>query len=108
MSDVIERAEAALEGVADSPLWEFDSHGFHPGDDEDDNDTWWDVDGHLGGWVAHCQDAATAEFIAAARQLVPELLAELKRLDQENAQLHSRIEEMQWNHKDDTIPRSEG
>lgn len=77
MSDIIERAEAALADLAiedrddDTPRWvaAHDEHlGYHVVN--------WD-----GSVVAIASGDGTAEraaFIAAARQLVPELLAELK------------------------------
>jgi hypothetical protein len=76
--DVVARAKAALEGV--TAPWSVDPDGTGGEPDWDDGELWLDVNGAHGGWVAHCQDRATAEFIAAARSLVPELVAEVERL----------------------------
>lgn len=76
MSDVVERAKAALEGATPGPweaTWE-------------DADKWWSVTaGPIDNMV--CPEVTTvdgrpadAEFIAQARTLVPELVAEVERL----------------------------
>lgn len=81
--DVVERAKAALEGVPDGP-WTVDREDgepiIHEAHHYDSMDEWYDVDGCTGGWKAHCEDLPTAEFVAAARSLVPELIAEVERL----------------------------
>jgi hypothetical protein len=78
--DVVARAKAALEGVAPLP-WTVDPDAYYLEDDSGvDNDRYWDVDGPNGGWLAHCQDLPGAKFTAAARSLVPELVAEVERL----------------------------
>lgn len=79
MSDLVARAEATLEGVIEGS-WQLDPDACEA--DEYDNDQWCDVEGSWGGWVAHCQDLATATFIAAARTLVPELVDALKAAQQ--------------------------
>lgn len=74
MSDVADRAEAALEGVTDGP-WVAEYSGEQgncviPHDAQSTREAVCTT--HL------YYQAADAEFIAAARQLVPELVAELK------------------------------
>jgi hypothetical protein len=76
MSDVVARAKAALEGVSEPWVADGELHSLDDGYTE----TCWDVDGPDGGWVARCQDAETAAFVAAARSLVPELVQEIERL----------------------------
>lgn len=76
--DIIERAKAALETIALGLPWgveagEIEHYHFH----YDPADSWYDVDGRNGGWKAHCEDLATANFIAAAPDLVRELCGEL-------------------------------
>lgn len=87
--DVIARAEAALEGVSEGD-WGVDPYPHYDLDDwQTDNFSsltaeelasaaYYDVDGGNGEWIAHCGERADAEFIAAARSLLPELVAELK------------------------------
>ncbi|QAY05722.1 hypothetical protein SEA_FUSHIGI_74 [Mycobacterium phage Fushigi] len=83
MSDPVARAKAALESVGDGP-WAIDSEDgepiIHEAHHYDSADEWYDVDSPNGGWVAHCEDLPVAEFIAAARTLIPELVAEVERL----------------------------
>ncbi|ACI12589.1 hypothetical protein SEA_PHALCONET_77 [Mycobacterium phage Phalconet] len=83
MSDPVTRAKAALESVGDGP-WTIDSEDgepiIHEAHHYDSADEWYDVDGPNGGWVAHCEDLPVAEFIASARTLIPELVAEVERL----------------------------
>ncbi|AXN53251.1 hypothetical protein PBI_HARLEY_91 [Mycobacterium phage Harley] len=83
MSDVVERAKAALEALGDKGPWTIDSEDgepiIHEAHHYDSTDEWYDVDGANGGWVAHCEDLPVAEFIAQARSLVPELIAEVER-----------------------------
>ncbi|AKY02893.1 hypothetical protein PHATNISS_83 [Mycobacterium phage Phatniss] len=76
MSDIVERAKAALEGVAYGP-WEFDYSD--EGMQAVGGPVIWLGDGDLGFRVeAHYQDDRNAEFIAQARSLVPELIAEVE------------------------------
>lgn len=89
MNDIVDRAKAALEGVSRSP-WTVAPDAEQPNDL--DSESWCDVDGDLGGWVAHCQDIDTARFIAAARQLVPKLVAELETTRAELARLKASQE----------------
>jgi hypothetical protein len=80
MTDVVERARSALEGVTKGPwdtvsgasnVWHF------PDEDERDQRPTIILGGnHQAGHVRQ----EDAEFIAAARQLVPELIAEIERL----------------------------
>ncbi|AEK09177.1 hypothetical protein FGG23_gp081 [Mycobacterium phage Ibhubesi] len=77
MSDVVERAKVALEGVAYGP-WEFDCSD--EGMQAVGGPVIWLGDGDLGFRVeAHYQDDRNAEFVAQARTLVPELIAEVER-----------------------------
>ncbi|ATW59591.1 hypothetical protein SEA_RIMMER_42 [Mycobacterium phage Rimmer] len=84
MSDVVERAKAALEALGDKGPWTIDSEDgepiIHEAHHYDSTDEWYDVDGPNGGWVAHCEDLPMAEFIVAARTITPELAAEVERL----------------------------
>ncbi|QDF17657.1 hypothetical protein SEA_CHOTABHAI_42 [Mycobacterium phage ChotaBhai] len=84
MRDVVERAKAALEALGDKGPWTIDSEDgepiIHEAHHYDSTDEWYDVDGVNGGWVAHCEDLPVAEFIAASRTLIPELVAEVERL----------------------------
>ncbi|ATN88691.1 hypothetical protein SEA_DEMSCULPINBOYZ_96 [Mycobacterium phage Demsculpinboyz] len=92
MRDVVERAKAALEALGDKGPWTIDSEDgepiIHEAHHYDSTDEWYDVDGANGGWVAHCEDLPVAEFIAQARSLVPELIAEVERLTAALAELH--------------------
>lgn len=74
VSDVAARARAALEGVTAGP-WQWDWH-VNPIDDDELHGPNWE---HVVGTRAAPSDA-DAEFIAAARTLVPELVAEVERL----------------------------
>lgn len=90
-TDVVERAKAALEGVAPLP-WTVDPDAYYLSDDDGmDNDRYWDVDGPNGGWMAHCQDLPAAQFVAASRSLVPELVAELESARSEARALRSQL-----------------
>ena len=85
MSDVADRAEAALEGITDGP-WVAEYSGEQgncviPHDAQSTREAVCTT--HL------YYQAADAEFIAAARQLVPELVAELKTTRAELERLHS-------------------
>lgn len=86
---MVARAKAALEGVTEGPwIWDGDSFDdVHPNVCPHDNpytdhgphiDGVLDSEGYDGSW-AHIS-TADAEFIAAARDLVPELVAEVERL----------------------------
>lgn len=81
--DIVTRAKAALDGITESHwVVEVNENGDPIGhfDDSEDNwdpEAWFDVDGPNGGWIAHVGEAADARFVAAARTLVPELVAEL-------------------------------
>lgn len=81
--DVVARAKAALEGVPGGP-WTVDCEDgepiIHEAHHYDSTDDWYDVDGANGGWIAHCEDLRTAEFIAAAWSLVPDLVSEVEEL----------------------------
>ncbi|QSM04611.1 hypothetical protein PROPHIGD54-2_11 [Mycobacterium phage prophiGD54-2] len=86
MSELITRAKASLEGVTEGP-WET-----RPGLDADPTTTSASVhSGHRSilvssdGYHYGYADKADARFIAAARQLVPELIAEVEFLEPEVA-----------------------
>lgn len=95
MTDIIERAEAALEGVTEGP-WRRHDFG-HPGEQEPSSIIVhagkfdWNAinDGEFivstGGWDS--PEDANAEFIAWARSGVPDLIAELKTAREENERL---------------------
>lgn len=71
MSELLTRARAALEGVSPGP-WEMRDGYVYP----------LGISARLGGiWPAD------AEFIAASRQLIPELIAALERLSEWNVRL---------------------
>jgi hypothetical protein len=84
--DLLARARAALEGVTSGP-WVLDRMYV---DSEGEN--YWDVDGPNGGWVAHCEVEPAARFIAASRQLLPELIARLVELEQAVARVRELAE----------------
>lgn len=100
MSDVVERAKAALEGTTEGP-WGTDGEliaselvverpgvtsykhsianmetDYYAEEDADEGETYGDDE----PWRPYEQMEADAEFIAAARTLVPELVAEVERL----------------------------
>ncbi len=76
--DILTRAEKACEGVTEGP-WEVD-----PGNDFS---AYHDVGGPGGLWVAQTKHAAhDAAFIAASRQLLPDLAAALAAERAEHAQ----------------------
>lgn len=92
MSELVDRAKASLEGVTGGP-WET-----RPGATGDPTTTSASVhSGHRSilvyrsilvssdGYHYGYADKADARFIAAARQLVPELIAEVERLEGESA-----------------------
>lgn len=74
MSELVYRAKASLEGVDPYTPWDvepFGDEGFGP---------------YFGVYAAdslhaECRNEATAKFIAAARQLVPELISEIEALE---------------------------
>lgn len=77
MSDIIARAEAALEGVTEGP-WTVESQVDHM---SGETEYWLPEIEQWRGYRNNIQcgtDKALARFIAAARTLVPELIAELK------------------------------
>lgn len=76
MSELVGRAKASLEGVAEGP-WSLDPEKYA----DTPYGKYRDVDGPNGGWIAHAQDRTHARFIITARQLVPELIAEVERLE---------------------------
>ncbi|QAX93062.1 hypothetical protein SEA_REDRAIDER77_11 [Mycobacterium phage RedRaider77] len=94
--DVVERAKAALEALGDKGPWTIDSEDgepiIHEAHHYDSTDEWYDVDGANGGWVAHCEDLPVAEFIAQARLLVPELVAEVERLRAQETRIRELAE----------------
>ncbi|MGV0785202.1 hypothetical protein [Mycolicibacterium sp. XJ775] len=86
MSDVVERAKAAQDGVTDGP-WEVNSEGWACISSGSDSV----LHGHFDGCCPSCGEVMTedanvvvgiedAEFIVQARTLVPELVAEVERL----------------------------
>lgn len=100
MSDIVDRAKASLEGVTEGP-WQ---HCTAPSNDSDESHAEWLAGTLLGDGealhvlIAESPDpkfayivpvvtgdgptsARNAEFIAAARQLIPELVAEIERLE---------------------------
>lgn len=87
MSELVDRAKAYLEGVTGGP-WET-----RPGATGDPTTTSASVhSGHRSilvssdGYHYGYADKADARFIAAARQLVPELIAEVERLEERIAE----------------------
>ncbi|AXQ64571.1 hypothetical protein KNU83_gp080 [Mycobacterium phage LilMoolah] len=91
MRDVVERAKAALEGVAYGP-WEFDCSD--EGMQAVGGPVIWLGDGDLGFRVeAHYQDDRNAEFVAQARTLVPELVAEVERLRAQETRIRELCED---------------
>lgn len=75
MTDIIERAEAALEGVTDGP-WVVVGYG--------------NIHYHVVGEqppIAKVWNTANSQFVVAARSLVPELVTELKATRAENERL---------------------
>lgn len=87
MPDAIERAEKALEGVTEGP-W-VANENTHPDDPQ------WEIESHAHAFDDPVgivfegveQGRADAEFIAASRSLLPELVAELKAARAENERL---------------------
>lgn len=87
MSDVVERAKAALEGITKGP-WRFNSRK-HPGVVMTPYGCLW----HPGrGEVNNGPDG---EFIVAARELVPELVAELEARERQVSRLAAEVERLQ-------------
>lgn len=81
MSDIRDRAQRLLQ--PDLAGWVVSPDG-PPYDD----DSYHDVDGPHGGWVARCETPEVAEFIAAAPELVRGLLAALDATEAERDELH--------------------
>lgn len=81
MSDVVERAKAALEGVSRGP-WKLGNRTY-PDVVHSPNGCLWNPDR---GEINHQADG---EFVAAARSLVPELVAEVERLRDLRPQLEA-------------------
>lgn len=86
MSDVVVRAKAALEGVTEGP-WVVNQEGWSCISSGPDSVFHGYFNGSCGDCGDEIHDAASvaisvedAEFIAAARTLVPELVAEVERL----------------------------
>lgn len=86
MSDIVERAKAALEGVTEGPWVQVETAA---------GGEWWVELPHRaticeshGGRDVNPYDA---EFLAASRQLVPELVAEVERLRAENERLRNTV-----------------
>ncbi|MDM2418433.1 Bacteriophage protein [Mycobacteroides abscessus subsp. massiliense] len=80
MSELVDRAKASLEGVTPGP-WRHEIGEEHG---ETVHFVQWGVESSVGIFTGNYGGASTdAEFIAAARQLVPELIAEVKRLEAE-------------------------
>lgn len=94
--DILTRAEKACEGVTEGP-WEVD-----PGNDFS---AYHDVGGPGGLWVAQTKHAAhDAAFIAAARTLMPELIAALAAERAETTRLRAAVERVRavaeaWRYK---------
>lgn len=88
LADLLARARSALEGVTPGPWEPF----YHPGGTSYPSDSWNVITARTGDTVAEVDDeirdyeephgefGRDAQFIAAARQLVPELIAEVERL----------------------------
>lgn len=65
----------------------------------DDGDHAYDVDGPLGGWIAHVDTLADAQLIAAAVNALPGLLDRLERAEAEVQRLRDTVrghESMRW------------
>lgn len=100
MSDLLNRARAALEGVTPGP-WETIHH---PGETSYPSDRYHVITARTGDRVAevddesedyeepHAEFGRDAAFIAAARQLVPELTARLAALETVLAQVREAAE----------------
>lgn len=93
MSDIVERAEAALDGITEGP-WTVNHEGWACISSGSNSVFHGYFEGSCGDCGDEINDAASvaisiedAEFIAAARALVPDLIAELKATRAENEQL---------------------
>lgn len=92
-NDLIARAEAALEGTTPGP-WDVNHHRmFGLASGEDRKSRWvalalWQCDHE------ESQDDANARFIAASRQLVPELVEALRAAEARDDSLHSILDEV--------------
>lgn len=83
MSELVDRAKASLEGVTPGP-WRHEIGEEHG---ETVHFVQWGVESSVGIFTGNYGGAGTdAEFIAASRQLVPELIAEVERLERMNKQ----------------------
>jgi hypothetical protein len=69
----LDEVRRLCEAASDGP-WVRDGHA------HDDGEEYWDVDGPNGGWIAHVGEPEDGEFIVAARDLVPQMAEEIKRL----------------------------
>ena len=89
--DILTRAEKACEGVTEGP-WEVD-----PGNDFS---AYHDIGGPGGLWVAQTKHATPdAAFIAAARTLMPELIAALAAERAETTRLRAAVERVRAVHR---------
>ncbi len=80
MSELVDRAKASLEGVTGGPWVISDQDDGTASVWSDGSIIFADDSGFRGGFAA----LPDAEFVAAARQLVPELIAEIERLERVN------------------------
>lgn len=92
MSELVDRAKASLEGVDPYSPWEVDVF----------SDGTWAVYA-ADSLKATSTDYRVAKFIAAARQLVPELIAEVERLERA---LEGRVRELE-RERDDHLETAE-
>lgn len=77
MSELVEGAKAALEGITQGP-WRHEIGEEHG---ETVHYVQWGIESSVGIFTGNYGAAGNdAEFIAASRQLVPELIAEIERL----------------------------
>lgn len=79
MSELVDRAKTRLEGVTEGPWVISDQDDGTASVWSDGSIIFADESGYRGGFAA----LPDAEFVAAARQLVPELIAEVERLQAE-------------------------
>ncbi|WP_396921639.1 hypothetical protein [Mycolicibacterium sp.] len=94
LPQLIARAEKALR-QAEPEDWTVDPDAYQLSPDNGmDNDTYWDVDGANGGWVAHVQNLPCAEFIAGSGRLIAELVSALKESHATNERLCTELEQL--------------
>ncbi|QBP31182.1 hypothetical protein SEA_ARGIE_65 [Mycobacterium phage Argie] len=99
-SDVVERAKAALEGTTEGP-WLYipggseDALVVSEGEREPNAITVGGVSFHPGLHVAVDLRDGDAEFIAQARTLVPELIAEVERLRAQETRIRALCESLE-------------